>query len=166
VSPRPQDPSLRISQVKMQRLVSRVLARLRLELDEAMRQHLWPTTFSIGLVSFSPPLGPRGRHDPDRGRSHVCRQKQRKEAGCAALHRGIAVRTDSGQSVTDDHCTLPQIQLVEQPLKLRPSSSTKHSRPCPITEPWYFAQSRSAFHNYKLLEPKKERPLLISAGLC
>ena len=44
--------------VKMQRLVSRVLARLRLELDEAMQQHLWPTTFSIGLVSFSPPLGP------------------------------------------------------------------------------------------------------------
>jgi len=42
----------------MQRLVSRVLARLRLELDEAMQQHLWPTTFSIGLVSFSPPLGP------------------------------------------------------------------------------------------------------------
>lgn len=38
-------------------IASRILIRLRLELDEAMRQQHWPTTFSIGLVSFSPPLG-------------------------------------------------------------------------------------------------------------
>ena len=34
-----------------------ILSRVRLELDCTMRQRRWPITFSIGLVSFAPPLG-------------------------------------------------------------------------------------------------------------
>jgi len=36
---------------------SRVLDRVRLELERTMRERRWSVTFSIGLVSFSPPLG-------------------------------------------------------------------------------------------------------------
>lgn len=35
---------------------ARVLRRVRSELDYVMRRRRWPVTFSIGLVSFSPPL--------------------------------------------------------------------------------------------------------------
>ncbi|HKF22276.1 MAG TPA: GGDEF domain-containing protein [Candidatus Angelobacter sp.] len=37
---------------------ARILDRVRLDLDRAMREWRWPITFSIGLVSFSPPLRP------------------------------------------------------------------------------------------------------------
>jgi diguanylate cyclase (GGDEF)-like protein len=33
---------------------SRVLARVRSELDHAMKEQRWAMTFSVGLVSFSP----------------------------------------------------------------------------------------------------------------
>jgi len=33
-----------------------ILSRVRTNLDRAMRKRRWPITFSIGLVSFSPPL--------------------------------------------------------------------------------------------------------------
>jgi len=36
---------------------SRALDRVRLELERTMRERRWSVTFSIGLVSFSPPLG-------------------------------------------------------------------------------------------------------------
>ena len=36
---------------------ARILGRVRIELDQAMQKRRWPITFSIGLVSFSPPLG-------------------------------------------------------------------------------------------------------------
>jgi diguanylate cyclase (GGDEF)-like protein len=35
---------------------ARILSRVRSDLDRAMREWSWPITFSIGLVSFSPPL--------------------------------------------------------------------------------------------------------------
>jgi diguanylate cyclase (GGDEF)-like protein len=35
----------------------RILDRVRLELDHATQEENWPVTFSIGIVSFSPPLG-------------------------------------------------------------------------------------------------------------
>lgn len=34
-----------------------ILRRVRLELDSVMMQHRWPMTFSIGIASFTPPLG-------------------------------------------------------------------------------------------------------------
>jgi diguanylate cyclase (GGDEF)-like protein len=34
-----------------------ILDRVRLELDRATQEKSWPVTFSIGIVSFSPPLG-------------------------------------------------------------------------------------------------------------
>jgi diguanylate cyclase (GGDEF)-like protein len=34
-----------------------ILERVRLELDRATQEKSWPVTFSIGIVSFSPPLG-------------------------------------------------------------------------------------------------------------
>ena len=36
----------------------RILDRVRAELDRSMRERQWPVTFSIGVVSFSPPFGP------------------------------------------------------------------------------------------------------------
>ena len=36
---------------------ARILGRVRIELDQAMQKRRWPITFSIGLVSFAPPLG-------------------------------------------------------------------------------------------------------------
>jgi diguanylate cyclase (GGDEF)-like protein len=36
---------------------ARVFDRIRLELDRAMSQRSWPVTFSVGIASFSPPLG-------------------------------------------------------------------------------------------------------------
>ncbi len=35
---------------------ARILSRVRIDLDRAMRKRRWPITFSIGLVSFTPPL--------------------------------------------------------------------------------------------------------------
>jgi diguanylate cyclase (GGDEF)-like protein len=35
----------------------RIIDRVRIDLDQAMQKRRWPVTFSIGLVSFSPPLG-------------------------------------------------------------------------------------------------------------
>jgi diguanylate cyclase (GGDEF)-like protein len=35
---------------------AQILSRVRTDLDRAMRNRRWPITFSIGLVSFSPPL--------------------------------------------------------------------------------------------------------------
>jgi diguanylate cyclase (GGDEF)-like protein len=35
----------------------RIIDRVRIDLDQAMQRRQWPVTFSIGLVSFSPPLG-------------------------------------------------------------------------------------------------------------
>jgi diguanylate cyclase (GGDEF)-like protein len=37
-------------------IASRILGRVRVELDRTMQQRSWPMTFSIGLVSFSPPI--------------------------------------------------------------------------------------------------------------
>ena len=37
-------------------IASRILGRVRSELDRTMRERSWPMTFSIGLVSFSPPI--------------------------------------------------------------------------------------------------------------
>jgi diguanylate cyclase (GGDEF)-like protein len=34
-----------------------ILRRVRLELDSVMMEHRWPMTFSIGIASFTPPLG-------------------------------------------------------------------------------------------------------------
>jgi diguanylate cyclase (GGDEF)-like protein len=36
---------------------AQILKRVRLELEQAMQQTDWPVTFSIGIASFSPPLG-------------------------------------------------------------------------------------------------------------
>ncbi len=36
---------------------ARILSRVRSVLDHAMQKRRWPITFSIGLVSFAPPLG-------------------------------------------------------------------------------------------------------------
>jgi diguanylate cyclase (GGDEF)-like protein len=35
---------------------TRILGRVRLELDCAMSERAWPVTFSVGIASFSPPL--------------------------------------------------------------------------------------------------------------
>ena len=37
-------------------MAARILDRVRVELDCAMSQRAWPVTFSVGIVSFSPPL--------------------------------------------------------------------------------------------------------------
>jgi diguanylate cyclase (GGDEF)-like protein len=37
-------------------IATRVVSRVRQELEQAMRERSWPMTFSIGLVSFSPPI--------------------------------------------------------------------------------------------------------------
>lgn len=37
-------------------IAARVLGRVRSELDQSMREKGWPVAFSIGLVSFSPPI--------------------------------------------------------------------------------------------------------------
>ena len=33
-----------------------IMARVRIDLDRAMHERSWPVTFSVGLVSFSPPI--------------------------------------------------------------------------------------------------------------
>src|SRR5579872_1452578 len=33
-----------------------IVSRVRFELDRAMQEHHWPVTFSVGVVSFSPPI--------------------------------------------------------------------------------------------------------------